>query len=222
MSKSKPCGRCGKVVAVTAKSMPVPICHSCRRAARAVGYIPPSRRGMCSDCGKVVQISKTSAATPRCLECRRANPALPQRKNPHGIEWVCGWCDKRCFRPPTKGQIPKYCSDLCQWSAADARRRLIRGEFMVSVKRRRRLYERDGWTCLICGTATSDKWAADDPWSPTLDHIEPRSHSLIPDDSDANLRTAHALCNQQRGAAVRTDEEVRTIALGRRRNGVSA
>lgn len=180
-------------------------------------YIPPSRRGACSDCGKPVQIGSTSAAKPRCRECRRARPApRVKRKNPNGLEWTCEHCGERCSRPPVRGQIPRFCGARCQLRAADERKRQLRGEFIVSTARRRRLYERDGWTCRICGEATSRKWSHDDWWSPTLDHIEPRSAALVPDDSDENLRMAHWLCNQLRGAAARTDDEVRALALARR------
>lgn len=319
MAKSKPCGRCGKIVTVTAKSREVPICQPCRRAVRT-GSIPPSRRAACTSCGKAIWRSKTSADTPRCLECRRANPAPLQRKNPDGIEWDCVCCGKRCFRPPMKGQIPKYCSprcaelsryralrtcgwcgveyrpgdrrstaccpphgiwlsrygappssrelvhipaapvrwrsrfsdrkvdspwwrvivqgdcswcgdsftalsttgnhrycsDRCARRAAKADRRRRMGGFAVSLARRRRLYERDGWTCQICAEPTSREYVMGDPWSPTLDHIEPQSYALIPDHSDSNLRTAHAFCNAYRSDGVRTDEEVRKLALDRR------
>jgi len=175
--------------------------------------IPAGKRAYCSICGSAVWRSATSAAVQKCRPCRRANPAPRSvAKNPDGIEWACLWCGKRNFRPATRGQIPKYCDRRC----AEALRSYERGEFMVTRARRRRLYERDGWTCQICGLSTSCEWSHGDPWSPTLDHIEPRSSALIPDDSDDNLRTAHWVCNQLRGASIRTDEEVRTLALSRR------
>lgn len=100
--------------------------------------------------------------------------------------------------------------------ASEARKRALRGEFVISDIRRLAIYELDGWCCQICGDPTSREWSFDDLWSPTLDHIEPRSLPLIPNDSDANLRTAHWICNQLRGAAARTDVEVRALALARR------
>ena len=86
----------------------------------------------------------------------------------------------------------------------------------MKPSRRRRLYERDGWMCRICGEATSRIYDEADPWSPTLDHIEPQSATLLPDHSDGNLRTAHALCNSIRSDGVLTDDEVRALALARR------
>lgn len=179
--------------------------------------IPVSKQIQCSVCGRITWKSRTSAPVVKCHPCRRATPAPRSvRKNPDGVAWDCAWCGKRCSRPPMKGQIPKYCGPPCQWSASDARRRRGRGEFIVSAKRRRRLYERDGWTCQICGDATGTSWTAGDPWSPTLDHIEPQASVLVPDHSDENLRTAHAFCNTYRGSAQRSDEEVRAAALRRR------
>lgn len=70
----------------------------------------------------------------------------------------------------------------------------------ITKDRRRALYERDNWTCQLCGEPV-------DPSTygaryPTLDHIEPQSLALIPDHSDRNLRTAHLSCNSKRGNRV--------------------
>lgn len=55
---------------------------------------------------------------------------------------------------------------------------------------RERIYERDGYRCVECGSE-------DDL---TLDHIHPRS--LAGNDSDANLRTLCRPCNSRKGAKV--------------------
>lgn len=187
-----------------------------REAARNLGYIPPSRQASCSVCGKIVYRSRTSGAIQTCIDCRRANP---QPRGHHGppptTTWVCGWCGKPCERKRIKGQRPKWCNPSCGAAAAIARRGWP-DDFSVSPIRRREIYARDGWICQICGEPTSPQWTRGDPWSPTLDHIEPQSATLIPDHSDRNLRTAHAFCNTARCNARLTDAEVRLSAAARR------
>ena len=63
------------------------------------------------------------------------------------------------------------------------------------------IYERDGWVCQICQEPI-DRSVTNGRLGATLDHIIPRSHTLIPDDSPANLRTAHMGCNAKRGNRV--------------------
>lgn len=175
-------------------------------------YISPSRRSLCSRCGKVIGLTRTSAVEPRCLACHRADPW----RKPLPVErWVCGWCGVACERKPTRGQRPKFCDDQCAQRSRLASRAQSRGEFSITRTRRRAIYERDDWTCRICGEPTSRGWSHDDQWSPTLDHIEPQSHALIPDHSDANLRTAHWICNRRRSDGRMTDDEVRALALAR-------
>ena len=65
---------------------------------------------------------------------------------------------------------------------------------------RREVYLRDGFECLICGS--SDRL--------TLDHIVPFSAGGA--DTVDNLRTLCHSCNARRGAARRTDEELRGTA----------
>lgn len=59
----------------------------------------------------------------------------------------------------------------------------------LAAKKRRRIRERDGALCWICGEKIHGK--------PTLDHVKPKSHgggSFV-----SNLRLAHDTCNQSRG-----------------------
>lgn len=131
------------------------------------------------------------------------------------VQGNCSWCGDSFTALSTTGNH-RYCSDRCARRAVKADRRRRMGGFAVSPARRRRLYERDGWTCQICAEPTSREYVMGDPWSPTLDHIEPQSYALIPDHSDSNLRTAHAFCNTYRSDGALTDEEVRSLALARR------
>jgi len=61
------------------------------------------------------------------------------------------------------------------------------------------VYERDGWTCQLCGEPVDRAAHYLDPLSPTLDHIECRAWVLVPDHRPENLRLAHRICNSLRG-----------------------
>lgn len=88
-----------------------------------------------------------------------------------------------------------YCSERCANGCKVARR----GKFSPSPKQRLRIYERDNWTCQLCDEPVDRDAHYLDDWAPTLDHIIPQSHVLVPDHSDSNLRLAHRWCNAVRG-----------------------
>ena len=117
---------------------------------------------------------------------------LPFREGP------CAWCGTRFT---TKFPTVTFCKPTCKTRAAEDRKRRARGKFAITRARRQQLHERDNWTCWLCDRPTSRVYSHDDPDSPTLDHVVPQSLALVPDHSDANLRTAHALCNTIRSNA---------------------
>lgn len=77
-----------------------------------------------------------------------------------------------------------------------ARRALVTGA-AVEVFSPLDVYERDAWTCGLCGAAILPELRFPDPGSVSLDHIVPLSkgglHSL------ENSRAAHLHCNSSRG-----------------------
>lgn len=73
----------------------------------------------------------------------------------------------------------------------------------ISDRGRLAIYERDGWTCQLCGDPVDGTLdPVRDAMAATLDHITPRSLALFPDDSPANLRLAHRACNSRRSNRV--------------------
>lgn len=104
----------------------------------------------------------------------------------------CAWCERTFVH---NQPAVRFCGARCSRSYHKARRGR---RFVVSTTRRRRLYERDGWQCQLCLDPVDPDLPVSDPWSATLDHIEPQSHALIPDHSDSNLRLAHRWCNSVR------------------------
>ena len=75
-----------------------------------------------------------------------------------------------------------------------------RGGNFVSRQERLSIYERDGWTCQLCGEPVDQDAHPNSERAPSLDHIVCVSWLEHPDDSIENLRTAHRVCNSRRGA----------------------
>ena len=63
----------------------------------------------------------------------------------------------------------------------------------VDPKLRHALYERDNWICQLCNKPIDMDAHWNTNYAPSLDHIVPQSHMLIPDHRPSNLRTAHRL-----------------------------
>jgi len=70
----------------------------------------------------------------------------------------------------------------------------------IAPKVRHSLYERDDWTCQLCHEPIDRDAHWNTNYAPSLDHIVPQSHTLVPDHRPSNLRTAHRVCNSRRGA----------------------
>lgn len=96
-----------------------------------------------------------------------------------------------------------YCSSRCSRAAGKARS----GHFAPTPKVRAAIYERDGWVCQLCSEPVDPDLGPFDAWAATLDHIVPRSHTLIPDHRPENLQLAHRWCN-----SVKSDERYYTAA----------
>lgn len=115
--------------------------------------------------------------------------------------WVQGACLVCSEQFISQGAASRYCSRDC--------RRVARsGSRWISFEDRRGIYDRDDWLCQICYEPVSSEYHMHDPWSPTLDHIIPRSAGG-PDDPE-NLRLCHLWCNSVRGDLSHyTDEDLR-------------
>lgn len=103
------------------------------------------------------------------------------------VQGACLVCDEQFLSP---GLASRYCSRECRSVARSSRS-------WISFEDRRAIYVRDAWTCQICREPTSRRYSASDPWSPTLDHVVPRSRGGS--DDPTNLRLSHLWCNSVRG-----------------------
>lgn len=92
----------------------------------------------------------------------------------------------------------RYCTKACARRAYERAQYALHGDRKGHRKHKAIVFERDGYTCWLCGTPTSRVFKHDDPLSPTLDHLTPRSQGGT--DEVDNLGTAHWICNSLRGA----------------------
>ena len=175
-----------------ARSVRSKLCSDrCRKARAASWYRDYYAAGnaydsACSSCGKGMRRGGTSlgAGEAMCLGCRR---------QVHGYRGYKRGC--RCAT--CRAGVSERETERRRGGAAPTPgSRNGRGTWIDPVKRHR-IYERDGWSCGLCGLETLKRHVAGDPLSPSLDPVVPRS--LGGGNEDENLRTAHIKCNAIRG-----------------------
>lgn len=160
-----------------------------------------TKRRPCSKCGGPTgwRIADKRGVGAVCRACQPPRKPRPQRQ-PAVVTWDCLRCGKSCVRPPTKGQVPRYCSDRCQMSAAfDRRRARLLGVFVEEVPRHE-IYAADGYRCYLCGRKTDPSKVVPHRRAPTIDHVIPLARGGTHE--RANCRTACYRCNvskQDRG-----------------------
>lgn len=163
----------------------------------------------CGRCARAAQASSAGRAS-RDARRQRLLPVGPVPRRPidvappvDGRWWsffvagFCSWCDGSFLSPTSSWETRGlYCSGSCRRAARDARRG---SDFRAPPRLRQEIYERDGWVCQLCEEPVNPDLDSSDLWAATLDHLIPRSHTLVPDDSPANLQLAHRWCNSVKG-----------------------
>lgn len=184
------CGDCGA-------SCPVRVAdvgkwHMCFDCVRARATIAVKSRAMARR--QLVHIGP-----PTWTDLPTRHPARrPERKRAdwwsHLVQGPCAWCGEQfTAKAVTGARQPEFCSKKCMSAAQKARR----GRFDIPPPRRRAIYDRDEWTCQLCGDPVEDGLSFADLWAATLDHIIPRSRGGSDDDN--NLQLAHRWCNSVKG-----------------------
>lgn len=185
-------------------------CEYARRLARG-----DFSKASCSACGRGVQRGSASLDAPICRLCRSAEKERRRTacEDRHGrpMRAECAQCRGARLDSPkcaTNG-CARYAvgRGLCNthyrsWGIKVGRyvnHRMGHG-YWILPEDRLAIYERDGWTCQLCGEPTSRRYSSSDPLSPTLDHRVP--YSLGGTNDSQNLQLAHAICNSTRGAKV--------------------
>lgn len=197
----RPCAVCGSKF--SSKLSVAKYCSSkCRYRSR---YLPGGTYYenpiKCAECGaKTPRFSKSVEGKTRCVKCRQASRRLAEKNRPKPLTWTCQNCGRERTRPPTRGQVPRYCSTSCEQIAAFHRRRSRLANAFVEDVNRLEVFMADGYTCYLCGKKTDPRKSYPHPKSPTIDHVIPISKGGLHE--RANCRTACARCNsakQDRG-----------------------
>lgn len=166
--------------------------------AQLGGEVVDGKR-ICPACGESKPLSEWTRH--RCKKCSAAATAAWRSRNPTQpkVDEIRP-CDHCGTWYASNGQRPRYCSTECvesnrtadKWRHASVRRARLRSA-LVERFGRVEIYERDGWTCGICGDPIDPTRKYPDLLSASLDHIIPLARGG--DHSRANAQAAHLTCN---------------------------
>lgn len=112
---------------------------------------------------------------------------------------ACVQCGK-VFTPKANNNARAVCcSQDCAGKTGKIRRRNIE-KAAIEVIDRVEVFERDWWMCSLCGGNIDSSLSYNDPMAPVVDHELPIAlggrHEM------GNLRAAHRVCNERKGARV--------------------
>lgn len=192
------CARCEKPIQLGGGSLPAgqATCRSCRtvkakpfdatKCGTPAGRDQHRRRGegVCDACRE----AWNEVSRDRQRELRASGWVRPGRKAPR--REPCAVCGELVVGKVTSDRpMHSACRPQKFWANA----------IQISDRDRLAIYERDAWTCQLCGDPVDRTLdPIRDAMAATLDHIAPRSLTLFPDDSPENLRLAHRACNSRR------------------------
>lgn len=130
---------------------------------------------------------------------RRPLPNLP---SPLRRRWYVGRCmacgDWFIHDQPATRTCSKVCSRRVQRRLGKDKRRALERDAFVARVDRRTIFERDRWTCQLCGKRVRRTAEVPHPKAPVLDHIVPLADHGTHEPS--NVQCAHFLCNSIKGA----------------------
>ena len=187
-----PCARCADAAR-----------EAWRQKQRAMAAALPALRP-CRRCGTDIPRTGSKGRPPSYCsdECRllrhRVRDGTPDTRS-----YACVRCGKTWERPATRGQLPRFCSEACSNSSRAERRRASERDAFVEDIDRTAIFERDGWTCQLCGDPVDREAVWPDPLSSTIDHILPLAAGGLHE--TANVQCAHARCNIVKGPRVAND-----------------
>ena len=207
----KACKHCGGVVPLDAKgNLSRAWCSvACKlagqRAARAARAQERQDARHCKRCG--TPMAAAGGRTKYCSsECAYPSTArgIYKRRSVRENDMPCRGCSGAI--PPQIGNGARrlFCSPECRArfrSLQYVHRR--RARFVEHVDPRV-VFERDNWTCQLCGEPIDRDAAPRSPRAASLDHIDPVS--LGGEHSYANVQTAHCACNSSKGNRPRAAE----------------
>lgn len=191
LRREKTCKRCNKVFSVTHHNQE----HCSLNCRQNVGFITKQ----CSECGEQFGGGRASNLNTRCQECRIK-----------GKTHQCAQCGEVFVRGNGPKNAGKYCSFECYLTHIGAKKEgALRGSGWTRTKKRglngnvfgssitiKKLIDRDGDRCGICGIQTDYTIKPSHDAYPTVDHILPISHGG--QHEWQNVRIACRKCNIRR------------------------
>lgn len=150
--------------------------------------------------------SKPDGRSIECKPCGRARVKSWRERNPEKVaamsrrrsETGAGAASTRRYRK-TRPHIGR--------DNAAGRRVRLRGVERESFTKQQ-IFDRDKWTCQLCGKRISRRHVWPHPFSPTIDHIIPLADKGP--HTRANVQAAHARCNISKKRSAR-NEQLRLI-----------
>lgn len=178
--------------------------------------------GSCGDCGTSLRL-RPGRRVERCRACqcraiaaersersrRRRLPVLyegePFQPKPKPLGalpplrrcWYMGFC-ARCGEAFIHDQPQTLtCTTRCARYLAKGRRRARKRDAFVADVSPRQIFERDRWTCQLCGKRVAWSKSVPHPKASVIDHIVPLAGGRENGGVHApyNVQTAHFLCN---------------------------
>jgi 5-methylcytosine-specific restriction endonuclease McrA len=163
-----------------------------------------SRRSVCSTmCRYFVQYGRWQSQpwTPPVSKRRiaAARKLAAAEAGLRGSTWYAGPC-RTCGSPFVFNQPNSAaCSEKCAAKYhRDLRRARKSGAYVAPVYRAK-VYQRDRWTCQLCGKKVKRNAVVPHPLAPTIDHVIPLAAGGTHE--PANCQTAHFICNARKSAA---------------------
>lgn len=165
---------------------------NCKACSGAFSWFRPAGQrgrnaGFCSEACRGAEAGREKRITP-CPTC--AKPFRPRRVS--AGQQAQQFCSIGCRRYPS---ARVYATIQERAAAAGDRRRCRRRGAGYERFARRDVYERDGWTCKLCGEPV-DRTGKDKHLRPSLDHIVPLARGG--QHSRRNAQCAHWVCNSRK------------------------
>lgn len=155
----------------------------------------------CAQCGLPFKPTKSQRYfSPGCV--REATRLQPESR-------PCVYCGAE-FTPPVGHGGKRLCSLTCQRrqkrdvhrASKQMRRAQTRGAPNIERVYRKRIFERDGYLCLLCGRPLAMDEQVPHPDAPTIDHVLPLSRGGA--HTPANVQAAHFMCNSRKHNRINT------------------
>lgn len=203
------CAECGGPVIQQWRGRPRRFCSDkCKakagntRARRALLPLRQSVEKVCRHCGKTFTVTGKRDRT-YCYDSWCAQSAYRQRKQAGEAKMVVAHdvtCDECGARFVARYPSARWCSKSCAnryWGRIRSRQRSVLSDAKYTD---REIFERDGWSCYLCGEQVRMDVPRLHPLGATIDHVVPLSRGGI--DEPSNLRTAHWRCNSLKGSSL--------------------